>query len=124
MAYSYLSFGAAKAELARRLNDPNFVFWGNAECGLYIAWAMRLFQALTAFWVSEYEMTVQSPFTLTISDQSGHNWALSVSDDGSYIYANLLPSSGAQPYIQLNDTVTGSYTATVAAYGVVVLRTI
>lgn len=108
MAYSYLNFGAAKKELAKRLNDPNFVFWGNAECGLYLAWAMRLFNSLTAFWVSEYEMTLASPFTLTISDQSEHNWALSVSDDGSYIYANLLLSSGAQPYIQLNDTVTGA----------------
>jgi hypothetical protein len=64
-----LTWGEAKAELATRLNDPGYVFWGggsSAEAGQYLALAMREFNCLTAFWVSEYAFN----FTQT----SGQNW--------------------------------------------------
>lgn len=61
MAYAWLTFGQAKAELALRLNDPNGIFWSNAENGLLIAWSMRLFSALTAFWVAEYPVAITTP---------------------------------------------------------------
>jgi hypothetical protein len=61
--FSWLTFGQAKAELATRLSNENPpFFWSDAERGLYIAWAMRIFNCLTAFFVAEYPITLQSPF--------------------------------------------------------------
>ena len=60
--FSWLTFGQAKAELATRL-FPVGGFWSDTERGRYIAWAMRIFNCLTAFWVAEYPITLQSPFT-------------------------------------------------------------
>ena len=62
MAYSWLTFGEAKAELATRLNDPNFVQWSSAEQGAYIGLAMQLFNCLSAFWVAIYTFNLTPPF--------------------------------------------------------------
>ena len=61
MAYQWLTFGQAKSELAIRLNDTTFV--SPDEAGLYIAWAMREWSALTQFWISEYPVTLTPPFS-------------------------------------------------------------
>ena len=63
MAYSWLTFGEAKAELATRLNDPNFVQWSSAEQGAYIGLAMQLFNCLSAFWVAIYTFNLTPPIT-------------------------------------------------------------
>lgn len=61
MSYSWLTFGQAKTELSVRLNDPSFVYTTNAEAGLYIALALRMWNCLTAFWISEYSTTLAPP---------------------------------------------------------------
>jgi hypothetical protein len=61
MAFTWLTWGQAKAELAVRLNDPGKVFWPDAELASYLALAMRQFNCLTAFWVSEYAITLTPP---------------------------------------------------------------
>lgn len=63
MPYSWLTWAQAKAELASRLNDPNGIQWSDVECGLYLGYAMRLFNCMTAFWVAEYPIQLEPPFT-------------------------------------------------------------
>lgn len=45
--YSWLTLDTALAQLAQRLNDPNFVFWPEAEQIIYIQESLRLFNCLT-----------------------------------------------------------------------------
>jgi hypothetical protein len=52
--YTWLTFGQAKTELARRLADLDGRFWTDAERGLYIIEALRTFNALTNTWSAEY----------------------------------------------------------------------
>lgn len=46
--YSYLSLGAARTQLAARLEDPTYVYWKPDELNSYINLAVRTWQALTA----------------------------------------------------------------------------
>ena len=62
MAYAWQTWGGAKTELAVRLNDPNFTFWTDAECGAYLGLAMQLFNCMTAFWIDEYTFDITPPF--------------------------------------------------------------
>lgn len=62
MSYNWLTFGGAKSELGIRLNSSLSDFWTNAEAGQYIALAMQMWNAHTAFWISEYAMTLTPPF--------------------------------------------------------------
>lgn len=64
-AFSWLTFGEAKAEVALRLGDESNVFWTAAEIGLYLIESLRVFNALTAYWATPYT----SPFT-----QTSANW--------------------------------------------------
>ena len=50
MAYTTITYGDLKDQLAARLGDPNFVFWTSTELGLYLVDALRTFNALTGFW--------------------------------------------------------------------------
>ena len=52
--YNYISFAAAKAQLAARLYDAGEVFWTDTEIGLYLIEALRTWQALTAFWRGDF----------------------------------------------------------------------
>lgn len=57
--YSYLSFAAAKAQLAQRLYDPLGQFWGDTERGLYLVEALRTWNSLTSFWRAEFTFSTQ-----------------------------------------------------------------
>lgn len=80
---SSLNFAQAKSQLAARLYDPTKQFWSDAELGTLLTEALRVWQALTAYWRKEfvfptvpnqtwYDLTTQAnslrPQTLT--DQS------------------------------------------------------
>jgi len=80
---SSLNFAQAKSQLAARLYDPTKQFWSDAELGTLLIEALRVWQALTAYWRKEfifptvpnqtwYDLTTQAnslrPQTLT--DQS------------------------------------------------------
>lgn len=45
--YSYLTLGAARAQLAARLEDPTYVYWTQDELNSYINLAVRTWQSLT-----------------------------------------------------------------------------
>ena len=52
--YSYISFAQAKQALADRLYDSSQTFWSPAELGLYLSEALRVWNALTAFWRGDF----------------------------------------------------------------------
>lgn len=52
--YTYTTLGATRQELANRLYDPAQIFWAPAELNLYITESLRVWNALTAFWRSDF----------------------------------------------------------------------
>jgi len=61
--FSYLSYGAAKTEVALRLGDENMVFWSDAEIGIYILESLRCWNALTSYWAANCTLDLAPPFT-------------------------------------------------------------
>jgi hypothetical protein len=55
--FQWLTFAAAKQALAQRLADPTNAFWTNPELGLYLAEALRTFNALTEQWNADLAFT-------------------------------------------------------------------
>lgn len=55
VAYNYISLATLRGELLERLEDPNAIFNPIAECNLWIAEALRLLNALTYAWNSDYQ---------------------------------------------------------------------
>jgi len=53
-SYAWLQYAAARQQLAARLADPGKVFWSDAELGIYMCQALRMFNALTFTWKTEY----------------------------------------------------------------------
>lgn len=49
-SYSWLQFVTARQQLALRLADTGNVYWSDAEKGIYIKKALRMFNALTFTW--------------------------------------------------------------------------
>jgi hypothetical protein len=49
MAYTHITFGAAKTLLAVRLSDPSKVFWTDAELGFALIEAKRMWNAITLY---------------------------------------------------------------------------
>lgn len=58
--YSYITYVNARLALANRLDDAGEVFFTDAEIKLYLLESLRTFNALTAFWVTDYPFTVTS----------------------------------------------------------------
>ena len=52
--YAWLEFVTARQQLALRLSDPGNVFWTDAENGLYVQKALRMFNALTFTWKTDF----------------------------------------------------------------------
>lgn len=50
--FSQTTFAQAKAQLALRLGDPDFVFWSDFELGLCIKEALQTWQAAANYWTS------------------------------------------------------------------------
>ena len=56
--YDYLTLGAARGQLAARLEDPTYVFWTAPELNSYIQLAVRTWQALTATYKQRASFTI------------------------------------------------------------------
>lgn len=87
MPYTYQTFAQVKTSLASRLYNPTKTFWSDTELGLYIGEALRTWNALTAFWISEFQFTYTGVST-------GTNW----------LNASTLPGS-PRPYTRLNTDI-------------------
>jgi hypothetical protein len=54
MTYSWLQFSTARQQLASRLADSGNVHWTDVENGLYIKKALRMFNAMTYTWKTDF----------------------------------------------------------------------
>lgn len=48
--YSHISWGQLKTALAERLGDSGNVYWADAELGLYLTEALRMWGLMTGYW--------------------------------------------------------------------------
>jgi hypothetical protein len=58
MAYSWLTLADAKKQLAARLADPGNVFWIDDELAHYIREGLRVWNALTFTWKTQFTFTI------------------------------------------------------------------
>lgn len=56
-SYSWLQFATARQQLALRLADTGNVYWTDAEDGLYVQKALRMFNAFTWTWKTDFNYT-------------------------------------------------------------------
>lgn len=75
-SYAYITSLQAEQALALRLNDVNNTRWSKAENNLYLAEALRSWNALTATWVADWTTTyVQpNPATLPVWNSTANNF--------------------------------------------------
>jgi hypothetical protein len=85
--YAYLTLGKARAEVAARLEDPNYVYWTASELNDLIALAVRTWQALTG--------TYKQRATFDISPGNG------VGGSAFYDLANLPVNNPQLPPVTL-----------------------
>src|SRR5208337_2264097 len=52
--YTWLTFATARQQLASRLADSGNVFWTDAENGIYLQQALRMFNALSFTWKTDF----------------------------------------------------------------------
>lgn len=97
--FSYLTRAQAVSALLLRLNSTGSDFWTLAECQLYLAEALRVWNCLTATWVQD--------FTATYTSASAAWQSLANSQN------SLLGTNSISPRYQ---TLTDSYVYTVAQY--------
>lgn len=103
--YSYITYSAARQQLANRLYDPTKKFWSDSELGLYIKESLRTWNALTSFWRGDFIFPTQSGTTwydLTDTTNLPNTLRpLTLTDVGVYkdIQFSLLePSVGVNPW--------------------------
>jgi hypothetical protein len=56
-AYSWVTFGQTKTDLAARLQDPNMVYWVDDELGRYIIEALRTWNSLVNVWWTDFDLS-------------------------------------------------------------------
>jgi hypothetical protein len=55
--YQWITYAAARQILASRLSDSSNKFWSDAECGLYLQFALRMWNALTEQQNADFSFT-------------------------------------------------------------------
>ena len=83
-AYSYLTFGALKAELLSRLQDPTAQNVSEAEAGMYIVEGLRVLNATTLIWNVDYEFAFNSGDTWKSLNVPGSPRERTVTDSDLY----------------------------------------
>lgn len=59
--FSWITYIAARQQLAARLADPSMVFWSDAELKIWLIEALRTWNALTEFWNADFAFTASAP---------------------------------------------------------------
>jgi hypothetical protein len=98
MPYSQLSFLSARNSLAQRLNDPNKIYWTDAELKLYVADALRFYNCLTGDNKQKYPLSipVSNPVWFDLQTISGSPRQATFTDQNIYLrltYQLLEPPS-------------------------------
>jgi hypothetical protein len=94
--YSWLEFVTARQQLALRLSDTGNIYWTDAENGLYIQKALRMFNALTATWKTDFVYNSSNLWN-SLGLLSGSPRLRTLTDTNSYTmmeYHLLEPPSG------------------------------
>lgn len=100
MAYQWLTFVQGRQQLAQRLADPTNQYWTDAENGLYIVEALRVWNALTFTWKTQFTFTLVAASELewfSLGTQSGSPRLRTVTDTALYTlmeYHLLEPPTG------------------------------
>lgn len=112
MSYTYLTYVQSRTALAARLYDTSKRHWLDAELGLYIVEALRVWNALTAFWINDYALSISptDPFWFS-TNVAGSPRVYSVTDANLITlsqYHLLEPPAGlatwtGTPMFQLSD---------------------
>ena len=84
MPYTYLTFGALKAELLARLQDPSGVMATNAEAGIYLVEALRVLNAQTAVWNADFRLDFNPGDTWKSLNVAGSPRQRTVTDTALY----------------------------------------
>ena len=71
MAYSWLTWNEAQAELSSRLSDTAQSFTVSAEVPLYLAMAMSFWNSLTAYFVAEFPVNLTPPLASNWQQANG-----------------------------------------------------
>jgi hypothetical protein len=82
--YGYLTFGALKAELLSRLQDPTAQFTSNAEAGVYLTEGLRVINSLTLIWNVDFEFAFNSGDTWKSLNYPGSPRERTVTDTELY----------------------------------------
>jgi hypothetical protein len=95
-SYGWLTYATARQQLALRLADSGNVFWADAENGLYIQKALRMHNALTYTWKTDFSYTSSSLWN-SLATLTGSPRLRTLTDANSYTnleYMLLEPPSG------------------------------
>ena len=96
-SYSWLTYLTARTQLAQRLADPNGVFWTDAERGYYIQQALRIFNALTYTWRTDFAFSSSTNLWNSLGLLSGSPRQRTLTDTYCYTimeYMLLEPATG------------------------------
>ena len=97
-SYQWLTFGSAKQELALRLGDELMVRWTDAELGAWLIEALRVWNCLTAYWVTPYTFTYSPSGNWQAANGAGSPRMQTLTDTDVYTlieYHLLEPPTGA-----------------------------
>lgn len=95
--YSYITFGALKAELLSRLQDPSAQFTSNAEAGIYLIEGLRVLNAQTFAWNANYTFNFNAGDTWKSINVPGSPRQRTVTDTDLYNQMEVMlmePMSG------------------------------
>lgn len=103
MPYTHTTFGQLKTSLKSRLGDTGGVYWVDAEVGLYIIEALRVWGLLTGYWrdTGQFVTAASTPFydisTITsIGGDSLLSYSVTDTDLSTLIQYHLLePATGS-----------------------------
>jgi hypothetical protein len=113
--YTYLTYSAARQQLANRLYDPTKQFWSDAELKSILLESLRTWNALTSFWRGDFTFPTQtgvSYYDLTDGTNLPNTLRpLTITDAALYLdiqYALLEPSVGVNPWTGVSTQFTAN----------------
>jgi hypothetical protein len=104
-SYSEYTLAQFRAELSSRLYDNAVQFWPTAELNLQIAEALRMWNALTAYWRGDFTFSTQAATTwydisnLTVAANTLRPTTLTDASIYALMQYNLLEPQGMNPWV-------------------------
>jgi hypothetical protein len=96
-SYSWLTLAQGIAQLSQRLNDPNNIFWTQAELQIYISQSLRQYNVMTNCWRQNFNFNSSSLWN-SLGSLTGSPRLRTITDSYCYTeleYLLLEPPSGS-----------------------------